>query len=196
MPANNNRWSTGGALLMLASSPVNSDLTSSDESDLDSDVELLPPSPPAANQRPRALPLGISPPLTNSSVASRDSYFTGTFLDQALPRSTAIRAAIPVQATDAWSLALVDEADQRVLYAQGAAGFAAFNLRENVVDLLDLADERLQCDRVVVVLNKADDDLALMLHSLLYVGGVVLSPKDASVHGRPSSKFVQVGIDL
>lgn len=99
-----------------------------------------------------------SPALSTGS-SNADGYFSGTFLDQVLPRSTAIADAIPVAtgADSPWSLVLHETEDARVVYAKGA--YEGINLRENLVDLLDLADEELDCDQVVVVLDKSDADL-------------------------------------
>lgn len=143
-----------------------------------------------------------SPSISSaSSIASADDYFSaGTFLSKVYPRSTQVHRAVSVSAggdaDSIWKLAVLDNKDSKSLYAKGAAGFEGINLRENLVDLLDLADEELDCDRVVVVLDKSDANLAQLLHSLLYVGGVVLPPASDAVHGRHSSKNVLVSIDV
>lgn len=110
-----------------------------------------------------------------SSIATADDYFSAggtTFLGKVYPRSTQVHRAVSVSAggdaDSIWKLAVLDHKDSKSLYAKGAAGFEGINLRENLVDLLDLADEELDCDRVVVVLDKSDANLgeSLALYSI------------------------------
>lgn len=135
--------------------------------------------------------------LATSPSSSTDhlEFFgqSGTFLEAVLPNNAMARSAIPVEA-DGLKLALLDddEADTRVLYAQSGVGAPSLCLRENLVALLDRADEELDCDSVIVVLNKDDQELPQLLHSLLYVGGTVL---DRKLYGH-SKSTVLVGIDL
>jgi len=49
------------------------------------------------------------------------------------------------------------------------------NLRESIVALLDLADEQLDCGALVIVLDKSGEGLGDLLHSLMYVGGSVVT---------------------
>jgi len=106
---------------------------------------------------------------------------------------------VPVQTSHpVWDLALFDDSVQdgglRTLYAKGTS--EKMNLRENVVQLLDLADEEFGCDQVVVVLEKDEPAFAALLHSLMYVGGVVIPPQTDSPLNKPSSSYVLVGIDI
>ena len=102
--------------------------------------------------------------LATSPSSSTDhlEFFgqSGTFLEAVLPNNAMARSAIPVEA-DGLKLALLDddEADTRVLYAQSGVGAPSLCLRENLVALLDRADEELDCDSVIVVLNKDDQEL-------------------------------------
>jgi hypothetical protein len=45
----------------------------------------------------------------------------------------------------------------------------------SIVALLDLADERLGCDGLVIVLERSSPHLATIFHSLMYVGGTVVT---------------------
>jgi len=80
-------------------------------------------------------------------------------------------------------------------------------IREYIVALLDLASEHLDCEAVVMVLEREMGELAIggktdakstnpefgeLLHSLMYVGGVVVSNPPFPVDPR----FVLVGIEI
>jgi len=66
------------------------------------------------------------------------------------------------------------------------------NLREGIVALLDLADEHLQCSALVIALEKASPALSNLLHSLMYVGGTVVTKPDFPV----DPAFVLVGLEI
>jgi hypothetical protein len=65
-------------------------------------------------------------------------------------------------------------------------------LRESIVALLDLADESLECSALVIALERSSPTLANVLHSLMYVGGTVVTKPPFQVD--PS--FVLVGLDI
>jgi len=132
-----------------------------------------------------------------SPASSTDSLdFFGpagvTFLDRVFPTSDLGRTALNVDSKlTGWSLALVEAQDgSRTVYAK-ANNSVDVRSRENVIALLDHADEELACDQVVVVLEKKDSDLAQTLHSLLYIGGSVI-PASAG----HSEANVLVGLEL
>jgi len=132
-----------------------------------------------------------------SPASSTDSLdFFGpagvTFLDRVFPTSDMGRSALNVDSKlTGWSLALVEGHDgSRTVYAKGSNSVDVRS-RENVIALLDHADEELACDQVVVVLEKKDSDLAETLHSLLYIGGSVI-PASAG----HSEANVLVGLEL
>ena len=100
-----------------------------------------------------------------SPASSTDSLdFFGpagvTFLDRVFPTSDLGRTALNVDSKlTGWSLALVEAQDgSRTVYAK-ANNSVDVRSRENVIALLDHADEELACDQVVVVLEKKDSDL-------------------------------------
>lgn len=71
---------------------------------------------------------------------------------------------------------------------------------ETLVELLEIADEDLECSALVIALerkSKEEDNetLAETLHALMYVGGAIVAP-DAGVVKYDSEKFILVGLDL
>jgi hypothetical protein len=79
----------------------------------------------------------------------------------------------------------------RTLYVDGKAA-AEVNLRESIVALLDLADERLDCEALVIALERSAPQLGELLHSLMYVGGQVVTKPPFEVNPA----FVLVGMEL
>ncbi|PFH45891.1 hypothetical protein AMATHDRAFT_157441, partial [Amanita thiersii Skay4041] len=79
----------------------------------------------------------------------------------------------------------------KTLYVDGKRA-ESVNLRESIVALLDLAAERLGCSGVVIALERSSPSLALLLHSLMYVGGTVVTKPPFEV----DSAFVLVGLEV
>jgi hypothetical protein len=79
----------------------------------------------------------------------------------------------------------------RTLYVDGKSAVHV-NLRESIVALLDLADEQLECTALVLALEKASPALGELLHSLMYVGGTVVTAPAYPVNPA----FVLVGMEL
>lgn len=79
----------------------------------------------------------------------------------------------------------------RTLYVDGKSA-QLVNLRESVVALLDLADESLQCSALVIVLERTSPSLGTLLHSLMYVGGTVVTKPPFPVNPA----FVLVGMEI
>lgn len=63
-------------------------------------------------------------------------------------------------------------------------------IRDVVVEVLDLADERVEADEVVFVLEKKQKGLKELLQGLLYVGGTVVRK------GEESEQVVLVAIGI
>lgn len=78
----------------------------------------------------------------------------------------------------------------RSLYVKGVQRVSADSLRDVVVDVLDQADERIDADEVVFVLDKKRRGLRELLQGLLYVGGSVVRDPHAS------KDVVLVGIEM
>jgi len=204
--------SSVSAMSSSSSSDSDSDDASSVASSSDEE-DAYPPSPPiktialkSLSTKNRAGDMTVPSPASFSSESG--DYFgavasptqaDGTFLKSVFPRSKVRDRALPINSDSGiWNLALFDEGvdGKRVLYAKGSGGFEVMNLRENLVSLLDRADEELDCDQVVVVLEKKDKNLGSLLHSLMYVGGVVIPSTASSIHRKHSSSCVLVGIEL
>lgn len=64
--------------------------------------------------------------------------------------------------------------------------------RHSIVALLDLADESLGCNALVIALERSSPDLSNLLHSLMYVGGTVVTKPPFPV----ASAFVLVGLEI
>lgn len=79
----------------------------------------------------------------------------------------------------------------KTLYVDGKSA-ASVNLRESIVALLDLADESLQCSALVIALERSSPFLGDLLHSLMYVGGVVVSKPPFQV----DQAYVLVGLEI
>lgn len=83
------------------------------------------------------------------------------------------------------------EDDGKTLYVDGKSA-GGVDLKESIVALLDLASETLACSALVIVLDKADPALSSVLHSLMYVGGaIVTKPMFRAAPGA-----VLVGMDV
>ena len=65
-----------------------------------------------------------------------------------------------------------------------------FNL--SIVALLDLASEQLECSGLVLALEKASPLLGELLHSLMYVGGAVVTAPPFPVNPA----YILVGLEL
>jgi len=109
----------------------------------------------------------------------------------ALPfaRSVAISAPNMGAAFDGVVLELPGQ--PKTLYVDGKSA-QSVSLRESIVALLDLADESLQCSAVVISLERSSPSLAALLHSLMYVGGTVVTKPPFQV----DSAFVLVGMEI
>jgi len=66
------------------------------------------------------------------------------------------------------------------------------NLRESIVALLDLADEQLGCAALVIALEKTAEGLGDLLHSLMYVGGSVVTKPLFQV----DPAYILVGLEI
>jgi hypothetical protein len=62
----------------------------------------------------------------------------------------------------------------------------------SIVALLDLADEQLECTALVIALEKSVEGLGDLLHSLMYVGGSVVTKPPFQV----DPAYVLVGLEI
>ncbi|KAL0575510.1 hypothetical protein V5O48_006465 [Marasmius crinis-equi] len=79
----------------------------------------------------------------------------------------------------------------KTLYVD-AKNAESVSLRESIVALLDLADELLDCSALVIVLERSSPVLGEVLHSLMYVGGTVVTKPPFPV----DPAFVLVGMEI
>ncbi|KAF4567650.1 hypothetical protein EYR40_006652 [Pleurotus pulmonarius] len=79
----------------------------------------------------------------------------------------------------------------KTLYVDGKSA-QSVALRESIVALLDLADDNLQCSALVIALERSSPALGDILHSLMYVGGTVVTKPPFQV----DPAFVLVGLEI
>lgn len=79
----------------------------------------------------------------------------------------------------------------KTLYVDGKSA-ESVSLRESIVALLDLADESLECSALVIALERSSPNLGVLLHSLMYVGGTVVTNPVFQV----DPAFVLVGLEI
>jgi len=79
----------------------------------------------------------------------------------------------------------------KTLYVDGKSA-ESVSFRESIVALLDLADENLQCSALVIALERASPALGDLLHSLMYVGGTVVTSPPFKV----DPAYVLVGLEI
>ncbi|KAJ7497204.1 ornithine decarboxylase antizyme-domain-containing protein [Mycena latifolia] len=79
----------------------------------------------------------------------------------------------------------------KTLYVDGKSA-QSVSIRESIVALLDLADESLECSALVIVLERSSPSLGKILHSMMYVGGTVVTKPPFEV----DPAFVLVGLEI
>ncbi|KAH9948977.1 ornithine decarboxylase antizyme-domain-containing protein [Amylocystis lapponica] len=211
-------WVTDSPAPFFSSSPSSAStlsLLSLGTDSLANSIEY-PPTPPPDNafspSAPRSiihknasLPDPATPPLTpddGDGIAGISSLHAGAaldFLSAIFPRNAlgALSFAKSVSISAA-NLGAVFEGvvlelpgTPKTLYVDGKSA-AHVNLRESIVALLDLADERLQCSALVIALERSSPALGDLLHSLMYVGGTVVTKPPFQV----DSAYVLVGMEM
>lgn len=170
---------------------------------------------PSSNARPIPVPRSSNdtvssdlstPPLTpdngsptSSAVSSRRQNDALDFLMTIFPRqglsavpfsrAVAISAPNIGVAFDGVVLQLPNK--PKTLYVDGKSA-QSVSIRESIVALLDLADESLECSALVIVLERSSPALGKILHSLMYVGGTVVTKPPFEV----DPAFVLVGLEI
>jgi len=79
----------------------------------------------------------------------------------------------------------------KTLYVDGKNA-ETVSLRESIVTLLDLADDTLQCSALIIALERSSPALGDLLHSLMYVGGTVVTKSPYKV----DPAYVLVGLEI
>ncbi|OBZ67146.1 Ornithine decarboxylase antizyme [Grifola frondosa] len=175
----------------------------------------LAPLPPAS--APRAIvgksqylsPQLATPPLTPddteegdgslASISAKQSRAALDFLSVLFPRNALgalpYAKSVSIAASDLGvvfdGVVLELPGTPKTLYVDGKSA-AHVNLRESIVALLDLADERLQCCALVIALERSSPALSEVLHSLMYVGGTVVTKPPFDV----DPAYVLVGLEI
>ncbi|KAI0035894.1 ornithine decarboxylase antizyme-domain-containing protein [Vararia minispora EC-137] len=93
---------------------------------------------------------------------------------RALPHARRVAISSPEMGAAFDGVVLELPGKPRTLYVDGK-GAAIVNLRESIVALLDLADECFECLALVIALEKSSPALGDLIHSLMYVGGTVVT---------------------
>ncbi|KAG6844340.1 hypothetical protein H0H87_007616 [Tephrocybe sp. NHM501043] len=110
---------------------------------------------------------------------------------QALPYSKKVSISAPTMGAAFDGVVLELPGKPKTLYVDGKSA-ESVSLRESIVALLDLADESLGCSALVIVLERASPNLGAILHSLMYVGGTVVTKPVFQV----DPAFVLVGLEI
>lgn len=108
-----------------------------------------------------------------------------------LPYAKSVVVAAPNMGASFDGVVLELPGKTKTLYVDGKNA-QAVSLRESIVALLDLADEQLQCSALVIAFNKVSHGLSELLHSLMYVGGSVVTKPPFQV----DPAYILVGVEI
>jgi len=109
----------------------------------------------------------------------------------ALPYAKSVQISAPNLGADFDGVVLELPGKSKTLYVDGKSA-ESVSLRESIVALLDLADESLACNSLIIVLERSSPNLGSLLHSLMYVGGAVVTKPPFQV----DPAFVLVGLEV
>ncbi|KAJ3733655.1 ornithine decarboxylase antizyme-domain-containing protein [Lentinula guzmanii] len=109
----------------------------------------------------------------------------------ALPYAKSISISAPNMGSAFNGMVLELPGKPRTLYVD-AKNAESVSLRESIVALLDLADDQLECSALIIVLERSSPALGEILHSLMYVGGSVVTKPPFPV----DNAFVLVGLEI
>ncbi|KAG5643593.1 hypothetical protein DXG03_000601 [Asterophora parasitica] len=110
---------------------------------------------------------------------------------QALPYAKRVSISAPNLGASFDGVVLDFPGQSKTLYVDGKSA-ESVSLRESIVALLDLADENLGCNALIIVLERSSPNLGALLHSLMYVGGTVVTTPVFQV----DPAFVLVGLEI
>lgn len=110
---------------------------------------------------------------------------------KALPHAKSVSLTAPALGADFEGVVLELPGKPKTLYIDGKNA-ASVSLRESVVALLDLAADNLDCGALVIVLERSAPNLGELLHSLMYVGGSVVTKPPFFV----DPAFILVGLEI
>jgi len=109
----------------------------------------------------------------------------------AFPYAKSVAISAPNMGAAFGGVVLEMPGQPKTLYVDGKSA-ESVSLRESIVALLDLADESLECAALVIVLERSSPNLGKLLHSLMYVGGTVVTKPPFQL----DPAFVLVGLDI
>jgi hypothetical protein len=152
-----------------------------------------------------------TPPLTPDRLSNPSNGNGGGYLDKsqkkdaldflmtvfphhglsALPYAKNVSISAPNLGADFEGVVLEMPGSLKTLYVDGKSA-ESVSLRESIVALLDLADESLECTSLIIVLERSSPNLGKILHSLMYVGGAVVTKPLFKV----DPAFVLVGLEI
>jgi hypothetical protein len=110
---------------------------------------------------------------------------------QALPHAKKVSISAPNMGATFNGVVLDLPGQPKTLYVDGKSA-ESVSLRESIVALLDLADERLGCSALIITLERSSSNLSAILHSLMYVGGTVVTKPIY----RVNPTYVLVGLEV
>ncbi|KAI9068059.1 hypothetical protein FKP32DRAFT_1562529 [Trametes sanguinea] len=163
-------------------------------------------APRAIPESQRSVPDIATPPLTPddapeegsgslAALGAKQSAFLSTLFPRnalsAAPYAKSVSISTPDVGTTFEGVVLSLPNTPKTFYVDGKYA-ADVNLRESIVALLDLADEQLECNALVIALERSSPVLGDLLHSLMYVGGTVVTKPPFPVD--PS--YVLVGMEI
>jgi hypothetical protein len=132
----------------------------------------------------------ISAGQANSSLDFVTMLFPRSGLS-ALPYAKSVSVSAPNLGAVFDGVVLELPGKPKTLYVDGSNA-ANISLRESIVALLDLADECLECNALVIALERSSSGLGDLLHSLMYVGGTVVTKPPFEV----DPMYVLVGLEI
>ncbi|KAG0692232.1 ornithine decarboxylase antizyme-domain-containing protein [Suillus ampliporus] len=108
-----------------------------------------------------------------------------------LPYAKSVVVTAPNMGTSFDGVVLDFPGKTKTLYVDGKNA-QAVSLRESIVALLDLADEQLQCSALIIAFNKVSNGLSELLHSLMYVGGSIVTKPPFQV----DPAYILLGVEI
>lgn len=145
-------------------------------------------------QTPPMTPEDVAEGIGAISARQTNEFLTTLFPRSgisALPHAKGVSVSAPNLGTVFDGVVLELPGKPKTLYVDGKNA-AEINLRESIVALLDLADEQLECTALVIALERSASGLGNLLHSLMYVGGTVVTKPPFPV----DPAYVLVGLEI
>ncbi|KAI0779785.1 ornithine decarboxylase antizyme-domain-containing protein [Fomes fomentarius] len=167
----------------------------------------VPRAIPEAHHLQKTAASGLAtPPLTPddgledgegslSALGAKQSAFLSMLFPRnalgAAPYAQSVSISTPDTGTTFDGVVLSLPGTPKTFYVDGKCA-ATVNLRESIVALLDLADEQLECNALIIALERSSPVLGDLLHSLMYVGGTVVTKPPFPV----DPAYVLVGMEI